>query len=751
MTSPNPNQPPQPLPPHLANAASSPPQPLPPAHPQAQPAPPQAAPAQPVFAQPVFAQPMAAQPAQPASIQPMPVQAMPAQPMPVQPMPVQQPGGALPLPPHLAQPTPGFTGQAGQPLPQPYAAPAASQPYPGPTSTPTGTQPLPAQWVAPPAPAAQLQHQPQYQPQPVVAPAPIHPGAVQPQQPQPIPLQQPAFPPAAPQPMPPSPVAPVAAPRPGVAPAPPSAPRPVPVPAPPTTPAASVPQPAPANRPVPVPANRPLPAPANRPLPAGQPIPVSDRQPIIRGEAEDEDAEEGEEENLTGDVLRAAPPWLVSLVVHMGLLIVLALIALTTQMDKSIEVEVVYSDREGEQLEDDSLDMFSLDPLENLSEPIFSKDLMEVSDPLAAPPDLPTVSDAAFNTSTITAPSIGMALTGREKGAKSALLAAYGGTKRTEAAVANALKWLKKQQRPDGSWSLKGPYADAAINENRPSATAMALLAFQGAGNTHLQGEYKLEVSKGKDALLKMMDADGSFYQPGESPRNHRLYTQAQCTIALCELFGMTKDPELKAKAQLALDYAARIQSPEGGWRYTPGSDADTSVTGWFVMALQSGLMASELAVKQETLGNITRYLDTVQHESGAKYAYLPQEGPTLAMSAEGLLCRQYLGWPKTNSSLRRGVDYLLENLMASTQRDVYYWYYATQVLHHMGGEDWDKWNDVMREYLPSTQVDKGPEAGSWDPARDAWGHHGGRLYVTCLSVFMLEVYYRHLPIYKHF
>jgi hypothetical protein len=55
-----------------------------------------------------------------------------------------------------------------------------------------------------------------------------------------------------------------------------------------------------------------------------------------------------------------------------------------------------------------------------------------------------------------------------------------------------------------------------------------------------------------------------------------------------------------------------------------------------------------------------------------------------------------------------------------------------------------------MREEVPRNQVKTGPERGSWNPADDRWGNHGGRLFVTCLSIYMLEVYYRHLPLYKH-
>ena len=88
-------------------------------------------------------------------------------------------------------------------------------------------------------------------------------------------------------------------------------------------------------------------------------------------------------------------------------------------------------------------------------------------------------------------------------------------------------------------------------------------------------------------------------------------------------------------------------------------------------------------------------------------------------------------------------------NDLTNNGRDVYFWYYATQAIHHYGGPAWDRWNGVMREMLPKSQIKAGPEAGSWEPGGDKWGRFGGRLYVTCLSAYILEVYYRHLPIYE--
>lgn len=486
---------------------------------------------------------------------------------------------------------------------------------------------------------------------------------------------------------------------------------------------------------------------ASRPVPVKpgmQPIPVKPGPlPLAADDPDDE-----EDQDPTKVAVQAAPPWLVSLVIHMVVLIVLGLIYLPITLNRNIELEVIYAEEEGIQLEDDILSTNLMEQLD-IAEPMLAVDMRPVDDPLAAPPivDMPLL-DSVHATSTIEAPSIGIALTGREKGMKQALLGAYGGTATTEAAVKAGLEWLKRNQQRSGLWSLMGPYSDGSTIENELAATSMALLAFQGAGNTHREGEFKETVARAWKALLEMQDKDGNFYRGGGA-HNHRLYTQAQATIAICELYGMTKDPEFKKPAQLAIDYAVKIQAPEGGWRYEPRVDSDLSVTGWFVMALQSALMAG-LHVPSPTLDNVTKFLDSVQLDGGRMYAYLPGQGAKPSMIAEGLLCRQYLGWKHDDERLLDGCEIILANPVDYDDQDVYYWYYATQVTHHMGGDIWDRWNHVMRDAVPREQEKTGAERGSWSPADDRWGNHGGRLFVTCLSIYMLEVYYRHLPIYDH-
>jgi hypothetical protein len=106
----------------------------------------------------------------------------------------------------------------------------------------------------------------------------------------------------------------------------------------------------------------------------------------------------------------------------------------------------------------------------------------------------------------------------------------------------------------------------------------------------------------------------------------------------------------------------------------------------------------------------------------------------------------------RTDPAMLEGVQFLVSQPPAVERRNVYYWYYATQVMHNVPGADWDNWNRKMRKLLITTQSKTGCAEGSWDPAepvKDPFGEHGGRIMTTSLSALTLEVYYRYLPLYK--
>lgn len=350
----------------------------------------------------------------------------------------------------------------------------------------------------------------------------------------------------------------------------------------------------------------------------------------------------------------------------------------------------------------------------------------------------------------------GNGLAGRGSMARAAMLRKGGGNPASEAAVGKALAWLVEHQNRNGSWSFdhrfgtcQGRCGEAGSLDNAlAGGTAIALLPFLGAGHTHQSGKYQVVVQRGLNALVRMMEAKsggGSFMDGGN------MYSQGLAAIALCEAYGMTDDPKLQRPAQMAIDFICYTQDPRGGgWRYRPRTTGDTSVVGWQVLALKSGHM-SYLRVPSSVVHGASLFLDSVATDQGTGYAYT---GGNLdyrkSTSAIGLLCRMYLGWNRQNEILARGVERVAQTGPSKT--DFYFNYYAAQLLFQFtGGEGplWGKWNEQLRDQLVDTQSTQGHELGSWITKESHAVDRGGRHYCTAIACMTLEVYYRHMPIYR--
>jgi hypothetical protein len=337
---------------------------------------------------------------------------------------------------------------------------------------------------------------------------------------------------------------------------------------------------------------------------------------------------------------------------------------------------------------------------------------------------------------------------GRSGATREKMVREGGGNTRSEAAVAAGLKWLSRHQANDGRWGLHD-FHDAGrcacANPGSPNDTAgtgLGLLPFLAAGETHKTGAYTKQVSYALKWIIQHQAADGTL---GNG------YAHPICTVVLCEAYGLTADPNLKVPAQRAIKACVDWQVDSGGFRYNPRSDDDLSVTGWFVQALKSGQMA-QLNVPVSTLNGINTYLDAMQSPDGGQYRYVAGQNPTQPMTAVGLLCRQYMGWGVRAPGIQKGVEQL-QKTPPGAARNMYYYYYATQVIHNVGGPVWDEWNKKMRDSLVDSQdqgqnADRKDQKGSWTPDGD-WAGQLGRLGYTSLALLTLEVYYRHLPLYK--
>ena len=322
------------------------------------------------------------------------------------------------------------------------------------------------------------------------------------------------------------------------------------------------------------------------------------------------------------------------------------------------------------------------------------------------------------------------------------LIDLFGGSDETEDAVERGLAWLAKQQSSDGSWSLH-KLGGSEVSDT--AGTALGLLPFLGAGHTHQTGSYQETVRGALEWLVSNQAPSGLLLAKGSK---QPMYSHGLATIALCEAYGMTRDAKLSLPVQKALAFIAKAQHARtGGWRYKPNESGDTSVVGWQVMALKSGEMAG-LAVEKDVLAGVHRWLARVEDRRGrGRFGYQNNKA-TPAMTAEGLLCLQFLGTQRNDARLQSGADYLMGHLPQKGRLTSYYLYYATQVMYHMQGSHWQAWNEKMRDLLVGTQRTSGAHAGSWDPL-DRWEKRGGRVYTTSLRLLMLEIYYRHLPLYQ--
>jgi len=337
----------------------------------------------------------------------------------------------------------------------------------------------------------------------------------------------------------------------------------------------------------------------------------------------------------------------------------------------------------------------------------------------------------------------------RKGEARAAAARSRGGSAASEAAVERGLEWLAEHQARNGSWqfdlsgcSCHGACSEAGTLTSATASTAIALLPFLGAGHTHREGRYQEAVSRAIYFLISCMKPTprGGDFCEGT------MYGHGVTTLALAEALGMTKDDMLEQPVREAVRFIETAQDLHGGgWRYLPGQPGDTTVTAWQVAALKSAQLAG-LEAPSPTMGNVVRFLDSVEAFNGAAYGYRRGSPPKPCTSAIGLLCRMYTGWGTDDERLYRGVTNLAKQDPAP--HAIYHNFYLAQALLQMNHPRWVRWNAKNRDQLVAQQARANHEAGSWFFS-DRDTAPGGRLAHTALAILSLEVYYRLLPIYQ--
>jgi hypothetical protein len=455
---------------------------------------------------------------------------------------------------------------------------------------------------------------------------------------------------------------------------------------------------------------------------------------------------------------------IMALVVPVLMLFLIALLAqFTPTPTTSIQVKVIEPTpiEELEEIIPPEMDKLEPpDPIEVQME--FTMDSPAMPNDVASPTaDSASVQPSEFDSvAQIKSPVVMAGIMGsRNPGSRGAALNRFGGGGHTELAVLNALRWLAKNQREDGSWG-----------QTKVAMTSLALLAYLAHGDTPASDEFGSTVEKAIRFIIEAQEPDGRF-----KGRDGHDYTQPIAAYALAEAFGMTKVPMVRDAAAKAIRIVAKGQNSSGSFDYglKPGGTQrdDLSYAAWCVQALKaasiSGLYNDAPEIKNAMSNSIKgiKVHFKGNSEQGV-FGYARGGGSAPGLTGAGVLCLQFLGDAKsreTKAGLASLNRWAFNWSSPPTGSIVYYWYYNTQAYFQEGGKIWDDWNlqfsrplTTAQRVIPKEQsgyVDhKGvPHSiGSWvSPASSEKTGGNGEVMDTILCTLMLEVYYRYLPTFQ--
>ena len=309
---------------------------------------------------------------------------------------------------------------------------------------------------------------------------------------------------------------------------------------------------------------------------------------------------------------------------------------------------------------------------------------------------------------------------------------------RTEQTIRAALKYLSSKRNGNGSWATgEGDRQELAM-------TGYVIMAYLAAGQLPDEGEFGKDVTAGMNFLLNTVRPDGTM-----QPNGHYMYGHGIASIALAELYGQTKDPRIRPKLELVIRLIINSQNQKGGWRYQPRiGDDDISVTVLQCVALRAAKNAG-LDVPQATLDRAVGYVRTCYHERSGGFTYQPRGGdPGFARTAAAIYSLQVCG-QYDDPRVRTGADFLFDKGLTDRQWFTYGHFYAAPAMYMVGGSDWKRWYEQMREVLLEPRaVQRQGDLAWWEPKWDG-GRGVGPVYCTAVYTSILAMPYHYVPLYQ--
>ena len=311
-------------------------------------------------------------------------------------------------------------------------------------------------------------------------------------------------------------------------------------------------------------------------------------------------------------------------------------------------------------------------------------------------------------------------------------------TAKASQAIDKGLEHLLSNQHKDGSWSSHGQGGHAV------ACTSLALMAFMSKAQFPGFGPHGEQLDRGMKWLLKEAKKRPDGYI------GTVMYEHGFATLALSEMWGMTRDPDdddaIKEALEKAVEVILRSQNPGGGWRYQPNAYAgqDTSVTMTVFHALASAHQAG-IVVPDATITKVVKCLEGYRDTPTGGFTYDGRPHRlSAACTAGGVYIAQLAGQRGTemvDSAIRYLNSLSPEIFGVGTKYYYYAHYYAIQAMVQAGDEEYSKWYPQIRDALISQQTAK----GAWGKAAKP----GSISYETPMAIIILSTPHRYIPIYQ--
>lgn len=311
--------------------------------------------------------------------------------------------------------------------------------------------------------------------------------------------------------------------------------------------------------------------------------------------------------------------------------------------------------------------------------------------------------------------------------------------------LGTAVRWLESTELYDGGWRIDDPegFPNYGNNPSQLYASALASLALASNGRTHRHSYRSGTIENALRLIWAKSKIDGDALDASGSERDLQAHIFA--ALVFGEIYAISKDESLKPTVEALVRYLVSAQDKSGGWRRYADADADVRSTVWAVIALSSA-RRSEVKIDRKVVDDAKQFLHTFRCEDGMQYGFKKGE-PHATATAMVWCARALLGETLDDDSFRKALQEVADSPF--NEHDSEQVLFRTQVAHICGGAEWDRWKDSVLLKICERQVKRGREAGSWFDKDDPGAKAGGRLEQSCFHTLSLNVYYRHLPIFR--